>query len=101
MMTSQAGGKPSGTGCTAGPAIPAGAPTRAWPASQPADFDQSRGYEPSPRGYGDRPARSREGQPTERLQPARPGGRNQDAPEPVGARVPRSATASRRPSVGT
>ena len=67
---------------------------------EPAGFDQSRGYEPTPRGYGERPARSREGQPTERLQPARQGSRYQDAPEPVGARVPRAATASRRPSVG-
>ena len=66
-----------------------------------AGFDQSRGYEPSPRGYGERPARSREGQPTERLQPARRGGRYQDASAPVGARAPRADAASRRPSVGT
>ena len=66
-------------------------------------FDQSRGYEPSPRGYGDRPVRSREGQPTERLEPARRGPRYHDVPEPaapVGARVPRAAAPARRPPVG-
>ena len=70
---------------------------------EPAGFDQSRGYEPSPRGYGERPAPSRDGQPTERIQPARRGGRYQDVPEPaapVGARVPRPATAPRRAGVG-
>ena len=74
-----------------------GGPDRGY---EPAGFDQSRGYEPSPRGYGERPARGREGQPTERLQPARRDGRYQDAPEPVGARAPRAAAASRRPSAG-
>ena len=74
-----------------------GGPDRGY---EPASFDQPRGYEPSPRGYGEHPARSREGQPTERLQPARRGGRYQDAPEPVGARTTRAAAASRRPSAG-
>ena len=77
-----------------------GGPDRGY---EPAGFDQSRGYEPSPRGYGERPVRSREGQATERLQPARRGPRYQDVPEPaspVGARVPRAAASARRPPVG-
>ena len=77
-----------------------GGPDRGY---EPAGFDQSRGYEPSPRGYGERPVRNREGQATERLQPARRGPRYQDVPEPVspaGARVPRAAASARRPPAG-
>ncbi len=130
MMTSQAGGKPSGTGSAAGAAMAVCAPTRGWPASppprgpapsrrpageprgyggpgrgyEPAGFDQSRGYEPSPRGYGERAPRSRDDQRTERIPAARRGGRYQDVPEPatpVGARAPRAAPAPRRGAVGT
>ena len=71
---------------------------------EPAGFDQSRGYEPSPRGYGERPARSRDDQRTERIPAARRNGRYQDAPEPatpVGARASRGAAAPRRGAVGT
>ena len=69
-----------------------------------AGFDQSRGYEPSPRGYGERAPRSRDDQRTERIPAARSGGRYQDAPEPatpVGARASRAASAPRRGGVGT
>ena len=69
-----------------------------------AGFDQSRGYEPSPRGYGEGPARGRDAQRTERMQPVRGGGRYQDAPEPatvVSARAPRAATAPGRAGVAT
>ena len=128
--TSQAGGKPSGTGSAAGAAMAVCAPTRGWPASplraglrRPGGpqasrgvtaaltgvmsrpgFDQSRGYEPSPRGYGESAPRSRDDQRTERIPAARRGGRYQDAPEPatpVGARASRAAAAPRRGAVGT
>ena len=36
-----------------------------------AGFDQARGYEPSPRGYGERAPRSRDDQRTERIPAAR------------------------------
>ena len=78
-----------------------GGPDRAY---ESAGFDQSRGYEPSPRGYGERAPRSRDDQRTERIPAARRGGRYQDAPEPatpVGARASRAATAPRRGAVGT
>ena len=79
-----------------------GGPDRGY---EPAGFDQSRGYEPSPRGYGERSPRSRDDQRTERIPAARRGGpRYQDAPEPaapVGARASRAATAPRRGAVGT
>ena len=126
--TRQTGGKPSGTGPAAGAATAVCALTRGRPASppgrgpaptrrpageprgyggpdrgyEPAGFDQSRGYEPSPRGYGDAP-RSRDDQRTERIPAARRGGSYQDAPEPatpVGARASRAA-APRRGAVGT
>ena len=45
-------------------------------------FDQSRGYEPSPRGYGESAPRSRDDQRTERIPAARRSGRYQDTPEP-------------------
>ena len=76
-----------------------GGPDRGY---EPAGFDQSRGYEPSPRGYGERAPR--DDQRTERIPAARRGGRYQDAPEPatpVGARASRAATAPRRGAVGT
>ena len=71
---------------------------------EPAGFDQSRGYEPSPRGYGERAPGSRDDQRTERIPAARRDGRYQDTPEPataVGARASRAATAPRRGGVGT
>ncbi len=61
---------------------------------EPAGFDQSRGYEPSPRGYGERFPRSRDDQHTERIPAARQGGRYQEAPEPA---TPVGARAARRP----
>jgi hypothetical protein len=78
-----------------------GGPDRGY---EPAGFDQARGYEPSPRGYGERAPRSRDDQRTERIPAARRGGAYQDAPEPatpVGARASRAATAPRRGAVGT
>ncbi len=69
-----------------------------------AGFDQARGYEPSPRGYGERAPRSRDDQRTERIPAARGAGRYEDAPEPatpVGARASRAAPAPRRGGVGT
>ena len=125
MMTRQTGGKTSGTGSAAGAATAVcaltrgrarktaargPAPTRR-PAGEPrgyggpdrgyepAGFDQPRGYEPSPRGYGERAPRSRDDQRTERIPAARRGGSYQDAPEPatpVGARAPRAATGAPR-----
>ena len=77
-----------------------GGPDRGY---EPAGLDQSRGYEPSPRGYGERAPRSRDDQRTERIPAARRGGSYQDAPEPatpVGGRAPRAA-AARRGGVGT
>ena len=71
---------------------------------EPAGFDESRGYEPSSRGYGERAPRSRDDQRTERIPAARRGGRYQDVPEPatpVGARASRTASAPRRGGVGT
>jgi hypothetical protein len=75
-----------------------GGPDRGY---EPAGFDQSRGYEPSPRGYGERAPRSRDDQHTERIPAARRDGRYQDMPEPAGARAPRAASAPRRGAVGT
>ena len=78
-----------------------GGPDRGY---EPAGFDQSRGYEPSPRGYGESAPRSRDDQRTERIPAARRSGRYQDTPEPatpVGARSSRAATAPRRGAVGT
>ncbi len=78
-----------------------GGPDRGY---EPAGFDQSRGYEPSPRGYGESAPRSRDDQRTERIPAARRSGRYQDTPEPatpVGARASRAATAPRRGAVGT
>ena len=71
---------------------------------EPAGFDESRGYEPSPRGYGERAPRGRDDQRTERIPAARRGGQYQDAPEPatpVGARASRGAAAPRRGAAGT
>ena len=68
---------------------------------EPAGFDQSRGYEPSPRGYGERSPRSRDDQHTERIPAARRGGRYQDAPEPATPVGARAAAAPRRGAVGT
>jgi hypothetical protein len=94
-----AGRGPAPTRRPAGEPRGYGGPDRGY---EPAGFDQSRGYEPSPRGYGDAP-RSRDDQRTERLPSARRGGSYQDAPEPatpVGARASRAA-APRRGAVGT
>ena len=98
--------KPAGRGAAlsarpAGEPRGYGGPGRGY---EPSGFDQSRGYEPSPRGYGESPARGRDGQRTERMAPVRGGGRYQDAPEPatvVSARAPRTATTSRRAGVAT
>lgn len=78
-----------------------GGPDRGY---ESAGFDQSRGYEPSPRGYGERAPRGRDDQRTERIPAARRSGGYQDAPEsatPVGARASRAALAPRRGGVGT
>src|SRR5216684_2775684 len=78
-----------------------GGPDRGY---ESAGFDQARGYEPSPRGYGEHPARNRDEPRTERIPAARRGGRYQDVPEPaapVGARAPRAAAAPRRAGVAT
>ena len=56
---------------------------------EPADYNASRGHEPSPRGY--------DGQRGERAQPTRRGGRYDKVPEAVGhpaARAPRAATSA-------
>src|SRR5258708_7954811 len=95
--------KPAGRGAApsrrpAGEPRGYGGPGRAY---QPAGFDQARGYEPSPRGYGERSARNRDEPRTERIPAARRGGRYQDAPEPAGVRAPRAATAPRRAGVAT
>ena len=69
---------------------------------EPSGYDQSRGYEPSARGYGERSARGRDQQRTERIPAARGSGRYQDAPEPAppaGGRAARAATAPRRSAV--
>ncbi|MGO9217689.1 MAG: hypothetical protein ACLP5E_07965, partial [Streptosporangiaceae bacterium] len=68
-----------------------------------AGFDQSPGYEPSPRGYGARPTPGRDRQRTERIPAARRGAGSHDTPEPAapaGSRAPRAATAPRRGAVG-
>ena len=73
-----------------------GGPDRGY---EPAGFDQSRGYEPSPRGYGESAPAAGDDQRTERIPAARRSGRYQDTPEPatpVGARASRAATAPRR-----
>jgi hypothetical protein len=78
-----------------------GGPDRGY---ESAGLDQSRGYEPSPRGYGERAPRDRDDQRTERIPAARRGGLYEDAPEPatpVGARASRAATAPRRGAVET
>ena len=96
--------KPAGRGAAlsarpAGEPRGYGGPGRGY---EPAGFDQSRGYEPSPRGYGEGPGRGRDAQHTERMAPVRGSGRYQDAPEPatvVSARA--SRTTSRRAGVAT
>ena len=98
--------KPAGRGAAlsarpAGEPRGYGGPGRGY---EPAGFDQSRGYEPSPRGYGEGPGRGRDAQHTERMAPVRGSGRYQDAPEPatvVSARASRTATTSRRGGVAT
>ena len=130
MMTSQAGGKLSGTGCAAGVAIPAGAPIRARPGNRLAAGPACPGALPgshagtavlavitsrpgstSPAATSHRRAAmvsalpaAVTASPPSASQPARRGGRYQDVPEPavpVGARVPRASTAPRRAGVGT
>ena len=98
--------KPAGRGAAlsarpAGEPRGYGGPGRGY---ESAGFDQSRGYEPSPRGYGEGPGRGRDAQRTERMAPVPGSGRYQDAPEPatvVSARASRTATASRRAGVAT
>ena len=98
--------RPSGrgsapTGRPAGEPRGYGGPRRGY---EPAGYEQSRGYEPSARGYGERSARGRDQQRTERIPAARGSGRYPDAPEPAspaGARAARAATAPRRSAVST